>query len=82
MLQRGQRRGIMVQAALQRGQAECKTAGALAIASLAGHKARPLHFPYAVEPVAKEFEEAEVAEDLHLLADFVADIGIFRMELR
>ena len=31
----------------------------------------------AVGAGAEEFEEAEVAEDLELLADFVADIGAF-----
>jgi hypothetical protein len=30
---------------------------------------------------AEEFEEAEVAEDLELLADFVADVGVVRMQL-
>jgi hypothetical protein len=30
---------------------------------------------------AEEFEEAEVAEDLELLANFVADVGVLGMEL-
>ena len=34
----------------------------------------------AVGAGAEESEEAEVAEDLELLADFVADVGVFRME--
>ena len=34
----------------------------------------------AVGAIAKEFEEAEVAEDLELLADFVIDVSIFGME--
>lgn len=33
-----------------------------------------------VVTVAEKIEEAEVAEDLELLADFVADVGVFRME--
>jgi len=36
---------------------------------------------HAVGAGAEEFEEAEVAEDLELLADLVADMGVFRMEL-
>ena len=36
---------------------------------------------HAVGARAEEFEEAEVAEDLELLADFVADMSVFRMEL-
>jgi hypothetical protein len=35
----------------------------------------------AVGAGAEELEEAEVAEDLELLADFVADMSVFRMEL-
>ncbi len=31
---------------------------------------------------AEEGEEAEVAEDLELLADFVADVAVIRMEFR
>jgi len=31
--------------------------------------------------VAVEVEEAEVAEDLELLADFVGDVSVFWMEL-
>jgi hypothetical protein len=31
---------------------------------------------------AEEFEKAEVAEDLELLADFVAEVGIAGMKLR
>jgi hypothetical protein len=30
---------------------------------------------------AEEFEEAEVAEDLELLADFVGDVGVVGVEL-
>jgi len=30
---------------------------------------------------AEEFEEAEVAENLELLADFVADMGVLGVEL-
>jgi hypothetical protein len=33
-----------------------------------------------VGTAAQEFEEAEVAEDLELLADFVADVGVVGME--
>jgi len=36
----------------------------------------------AIGPITEEFEEAEVAEDLKLLADFVADVGVIRMEFR
>ena len=32
--------------------------------------------------VAKEFEEAEVAEDLQLLTDFVTDVGVVGVEFR
>jgi hypothetical protein len=28
----------------------------------------------------EEFEEAQVSEDLELLADFVGDMGVFRMQ--
>ncbi len=31
---------------------------------------------------AEELEEAEVAEDLELLTDFVADVGVVGMEFR
>jgi hypothetical protein len=34
----------------------------------------------AVRTAAKEVEEAEVAEELELLADFVADVGVVGME--
>jgi len=34
----------------------------------------------AVGAAAEEFEEAEVAEDLELLADFVADVGVVGMK--
>ena len=34
-----------------------------------------------VEATAEEIEEAEVAEDLELLADFVQNVGVFGMEL-
>jgi uncharacterized membrane-anchored protein len=34
----------------------------------------------AVGARAEEFEEAEVAEDLELLADFVADVSVVGME--
>jgi hypothetical protein len=34
----------------------------------------------AVGAGAEEFEEAEVAEDLELLADFVTDVGVVGME--
>jgi hypothetical protein len=34
----------------------------------------------AVAAGAEEIEEAEVAEDLELLADFVADVGVFGVE--
>ena len=37
--------------------------------------------PEAVGAGAEEGEEAEVAEDLELLADFVADVGVVGMEL-
>ena len=36
----------------------------------------------AVRAVTEEREQAEVAEDLELLADLVADVGIFRVELQ
>lgn len=35
----------------------------------------------AVRAAAKEFEEAEIAENLELLADFVADVGILGVKL-
>ena len=35
---------------------------------------------HAVGAGAEEFEEAEVAEDLELLADFVADMSVVGME--
>ena len=35
-----------------------------------------------VEASAEEGEEAEVAKDLELLADFVADVGVVGMKLR
>jgi len=35
---------------------------------------------YTVGPAAEEFEEVEVAEDLELLADFVADVVVLRVE--
>jgi len=34
----------------------------------------------AIGAFAEEFEEAEVAEDLELLADFVADVGVIGMK--
>jgi len=34
----------------------------------------------AVGAAAEEFEEAEVAEDLQLLADFVVDVVVLRVE--
>jgi hypothetical protein len=36
----------------------------------------------AILAVSKEFEKAEVAEDLELLADFVANMGIVGVKLR
>ena len=33
-----------------------------------------------IAPAAEESEEAEVAKDLELLADFVADVGVLGME--
>jgi hypothetical protein len=33
-----------------------------------------------VGTTAEEFEEAHIAEDLELLADFVADVGVVGME--
>jgi len=35
----------------------------------------------AIRATAKELEQAEVAEDLELLADFVTDVGVLGMEL-
>ena len=35
---------------------------------------------HAVGAGAEEFEEAQVAEDLELLADFVGDVSVFGME--
>src|SRR5208282_3740679 len=35
----------------------------------------------AVAAAAKEFQASKVAEDLELLADFVVDVGVVRMEL-
>ena len=45
--------------------------------------ALPVSFvlPQPVRAAAQEFEEAEVAEDLELLADFGADVAIGGMEL-
>jgi len=34
----------------------------------------------AIGTIAKEFEESEIAEDLELLADFVADVGVVGMK--
>ncbi len=42
---------------------------------------RPAMSPEAVGSAAKEFEKAEVAEDLELLADFVANVSVFGVEL-
>jgi len=33
-----------------------------------------------IAAIAKKFEEAEVAEDLELLPDFVADVGVVGMQ--
>ena len=44
---------------------------------LAVHKVRSAE---AIFAAAEEFEDAEVAEDLELLADFVADVAIGRMQ--
>ena len=35
-----------------------------------------------VGTAAEKFQEAEVAEDLELLADFVADVAVMGMEFR
>lgn len=43
-------------------------------------KGLPFRLVQAVGAGAEEFEEVEVAEDLELLADFVADMGVFGME--
>jgi hypothetical protein len=39
-----------------------------------------LRLTQTVEAVAKEFEEVEVSEDLELLADFVLDVVVLRVE--
>jgi len=41
-----------------------------------------LRLTQTVEAVAKEFEEIEVSEDLELLADFVLDVVVLRVEFR
>jgi hypothetical protein len=38
--------------------------------------------PQLVGTAAEELEQTEVAEDLELLADFVADVGVVRMRFR
>jgi len=44
------------------------------------HKTVGVSLGYAIDPAAEEFEEAEVAEDLELLADFGTDVVIVGMQ--
>jgi hypothetical protein len=45
-------------------------------------ESEPPNLPETIAAGAEEGEEAEVAEDLELLVDFVANVGVVGMEFR
>lgn len=50
--------------------------------SAGGTAARRYQLSHAIGPGAEEFEKAEIAEDLKLLANFVANMAISWIQLR